>query len=187
MELAIGFLLGAGVIILAFFILAGRWKRQDIDDLEQHFAEMHGSSERTERRTIVADQLYEIMSDLEEQAAVIKERHAGEFPPIALDEWSIGYVAGYADAYLNRINPSAGKEQLQKITLLACSAAFGDEIGPSKFTSISSFVDRNDEAFFQGMHQGSEDLFASQFADETNRQFKLALGWVTHSAPIERT
>ncbi len=98
----------------------------------------------------------------------------GTLPPKAVDEWSIGYVAGTADAVLQKNGFEPDVEGMAVMTLIFMEV-FGDRSGPELFGDFMRLQDQGNQIVEEGMMTGGRDVYA--WMADTNR---VPTGWMAY-------
>lgn len=97
-------------------------------------------------------------------------------PEKAKDNYSLGYVGGFADAILQR----KGVEMDEAGTLIMAIVfinIFGEDQGPLYIRKLIALQDADDREVFNGMQRGGEEVFAWLSNEE-----KKPLGWLSYTS-----
>ena len=100
---------------------------------------------------------------------------SGSLPLKAKDNWSIGYVAGVSDAFLQRKNINNHSKLGHELMTMVYIATFGDSDGPDFFQKFMNLQNEGDSDIFNGMMSGGRDIFG--WSKDKN---KPPLGWTSH-------
>lgn len=98
----------------------------------------------------------------------------GVLPKKAKDNWSIGYVGGYADALLNNAGIDTDVKGLSIMTGIFISV-FGKNEAPVLFSKFLNLQSEQDLDFFDGRKNGGEELIALLESSKN-----VARGWSIH-------
>lgn len=107
------------------------------------------------------------------QRAMIADE-SGDLSGKATDDWSIGYVAGAADAVLQKNDIGPDAEGMVIMTLIYMQV-FGTLQGAGFFARFMRLQEEGSSAVQQGMALGGKEMFALM-ADNTKAPF----GWVEY-------
>ena len=98
----------------------------------------------------------------------------GTLPARALDEWSLGYVAGTTDAFLQKNGFGLDRRGIFVMTLVFIEV-FGKKKGPELFGYFMQLQKEKNQLVENGMMTGGRDVF-----DWMANKNELPLKWVSH-------
>lgn len=107
-----------------------------------------------------------------QQALFINED--GNLPKSALDEWSIGYVAGTADAVLQMNEVATDIEGMSIMTYIFIEV-FGEENGPQLFGEFMRLQKDRHQNVQKGMMKGGQDIMG--WMKDTNQ---IPTSWMAY-------
>lgn len=100
---------------------------------------------------------------------------SGSLPSKAKDNWSIGYIAGVADAFLQIKNISNHSKSGHKLMTMIFIEIFGDSDGPDFFQKFMKLQTEGDSDIFDGMMIGGKEIF-----EWSKDKEKVPLGLSSH-------
>lgn len=103
----------------------------------------------------------------------------GTMPAKAFDRWSIGYVAGSADAVLQKNGFQTDVEEIE-IILNVFREVFGESRGPELFVDFMHLQDQGNHVVDAGMVAGGHDVYAWMANRDT-----VPTGWIAYMHSLD--
>lgn len=112
--------------------------------------------------------------------AMLFANEDGTYPEGALDDWSIGYVAGASDAVLQKNGIGQDVNGFAVMTLIFVEV-FGLERGPDFFGKFMRLQQQRNQAVHDGMETGGRDVFGWM-----DNSIQVPTGWTAHVHGLDK-